>query len=101
MVDINKTLPSKAYNELIALLMHQHANLLFQLCANHVPLQTYLERIGKAPTSCCPTCHSAPKTGSHYLLICPTYLLHRAVHFHPLGHSRRTLFTLLNSKDAL
>ncbi|RPD68029.1 hypothetical protein L226DRAFT_434650, partial [Lentinus tigrinus ALCF2SS1-7] len=34
-------------------------------------------------------------------LACPTYVLHRAVHFRPLGFSGRNLATLLNSKDAV
>ena len=101
MADIDKTLPSKAYDELIRPLSRRHANLLFQLRANHVPLQTYLERIGKAPTKTCPTCHAAPETVAHFLLVCPTYSLHRAVHFRPLGHSGRTLTSLLNSADAI
>ena len=43
----------------------------------------------------------APETVAHYLLACPTYALHRAVHFRPLGHSGRTLSTLLNQSDTL
>ncbi|KAH9847031.1 hypothetical protein C2E23DRAFT_704729, partial [Lenzites betulinus] len=72
-----------------------------QFRTNHVPLQSYLERIGKAPSATCPTCGDAPETVHHFLLVCPTYALHRAVHFMPLGFSGRTLATLLNSKDAL
>ena len=43
----------------------------------------------------------APETVAHYLFACPTYALHRAVHFRPLGHSGRTLATVLNKHDAL
>ena len=49
----------------------------------------------------CPTCRQAPETVAHYLFACPTYALHRAVHFRPLGHSGRTLATVLNKHDAL
>ncbi|KAL7280944.1 hypothetical protein ACG7TL_005893 [Trametes sanguinea] len=38
---------------------------------------------------------------SHFLFACPTYALHRAVHFAPLGFSGRTLATVLNTKDAI
>ena len=101
LAEIDKTLPSKKYGQLIAGLSRRHANLLLQLRTNHVPLQTYLARIGKALTSTCPTCREAPETVAHYLFACPTYALHRAVHFRPLGHSGRTLATVLNKHDAL
>ena len=98
---IDKSLPSKKYGQLIAGLSRRHANLLLQLRTNHVPLQTYLARIGKTLTSTCPTCREAPETVAHYLFACPTYSLHRAVHFCPLGHTGRTLATVLNKKDSL
>ncbi|RPD60879.1 hypothetical protein L227DRAFT_464700, partial [Lentinus tigrinus ALCF2SS1-6] len=94
-------LPSKKYGALVAALPRRHANLLIQLRTNHVPLQTYLARIGKVMTATCPTCEEAPETVAHYLLACPTYGLHHAVHFRPLGFSGRNLSTLLNSKDAI
>ncbi|KAI0364126.1 hypothetical protein BV20DRAFT_956899 [Pilatotrama ljubarskyi] len=72
-----------------------------QFRTNHVPLQTYLHRIGKAASAACPTCGDGPETVTHYLFACSTYSLHRAVHFRPLGYSGRTLCTLLNSNDAL
>ncbi|KAI0363578.1 hypothetical protein BV20DRAFT_901743, partial [Pilatotrama ljubarskyi] len=72
-----------------------------QLRTNHVPLQAYLVRVEKVPSAVCPTCGEAPETARHFLLSCPTYSLHRAVHFRPLGFSGRTPATLLNSKDAL
>ncbi|KAH9849537.1 hypothetical protein C2E23DRAFT_737201 [Lenzites betulinus] len=94
-------MPSKRYGELVAHLPRRHANLLMQFCTNHVPLQAYLARIGKADTVTCPTCGTAPETVAHYLLACPTYALHRAVHFQSLGFSGWTLTTLLNSREAL
>ncbi|RPD65955.1 hypothetical protein L227DRAFT_127298 [Lentinus tigrinus ALCF2SS1-6] len=84
MAAVDRSLPSKKY-----------------LRTGHIPLQTYFERIGKALSSTCPTCGDAAETVAHYLLTCPTYSLHRAVHFRTLGFSGRNLKTLLNSKDAL
>ena len=101
LAEIDKSLPSKSYGQLISGLSRRHANLLSQLRTNHVPLQTYLARIGKSLTSTCPTCREAPETVPHYLFACPTYALHRAVHFRPLGHSGRTLANLLNKADNL
>lgn len=101
MADINKTLPSNTYNELIAPLSQQHANILFQLRINDVSRQTYLQWIGKAPTATCPTCHTAPETVAHFLLVCPTYPLHNVVHFCPPGYSGHTLTSHLNSADSI
>lgn len=101
LAEIDRGLPSRKYAERISVLPRRHANLLLQLRTGHVPLQTYFERIGKALTTTCPTCREAPETVQHYLLNCPTYVLHRAVHFRPLGYSGRKLSTLLNTSDAL
>ena len=101
MAAVDSTLPSKTYDKLISPLSRRHASLLFQLRTNHVPLQTYLAHIGKATVGTCPTCHTTPETVAHFLLVCPTYSLHRALHFRSLGYSGRTLPTLLNSADAI
>lgn len=55
--------------------------------------------VSTSPT--CPTCGGGPETVVYYLLARPTYSIHRAVHFRALGHSGRTLATLLNKPDAL
>ncbi|CDO74895.1 hypothetical protein BN946_scf184988.g2 [Trametes cinnabarina] len=101
MADINGAMPSKAFDKLTADIPRRHANLLIQFRTNHVPLQSYLHRFGRADDATCPTCLQAPETIPHYLLDCPTYFLHRVVHFRPLGFSGRTLATLLNSREAL
>ncbi|KAL1937221.1 hypothetical protein VTO73DRAFT_14448 [Trametes versicolor] len=101
MAEVDRTLPSKKYDDLIAALPRRHANLLVQLRTNHLPLQAYLARIGKTDSATCPTCGGAPETVQHFLLACPTYSLHRAVHFTPLGFFGRNLATLLNTKAAL
>ena len=72
-----------------------------QLRTGHVPLQAYLERIGKELTRTCPTCGEAPETVYHYLVECSTYSLHRAVHFAGLGRADRNLKHLLTSDRAL
>ncbi len=101
MAEIDGAMPSKKYGALISELPRRHANLLMQFRTNHVPLQAYMKRIGKAPSATCPTCGEAPETVQHFLLACPTYSLHRAVHFAPLGFSGRTLSALLNAKTSL
>ncbi|KAI0323726.1 hypothetical protein GY45DRAFT_1208738, partial [Cubamyces sp. BRFM 1775] len=89
------------FAELTAGLPRRQLNLLVQLRTNHIPLQFYLARISKADVATCPTCGGVPETVAHFLLSCPTYTLHRAVHYRPLGFSGLNLKTLLNSKDAL
>ena len=101
MAEIDGGLPSQKYEKLITPLSRRHANLLMQLRTGHIPLNTYLERIGKSLARTCPACGEAPETVKHFLVDCPDFSLHRAVHLHPLGHSGRTLSTLLNTEDAL
>ena len=101
MASIDSSLPSKRYEDLVRGFPRRHAGILMQLRTGPIPLQGYLQRIGKAISSICPTCREAPETVFHYLLECPTYSLHRAVHLSPLGRSGRTLRKLLASEDAL
>ncbi|OJT07833.1 hypothetical protein TRAPUB_1235 [Trametes pubescens] len=101
MAEVDGAMPSKRYGALISALPRRHANLLIQFRTNHVPLQAYFARTEKVPSATCPTCRGAPETVPHYLLACPTYSLHRAVHFASLGFSGRTLAALLNSKAGL
>ncbi|KAL1938254.1 hypothetical protein VTO73DRAFT_11898 [Trametes versicolor] len=61
MAEVDRTLPSKKYDDLIAALPRRHANLLVQLRTNHIPLQAYLARIGKTDSATCPTCAGHPR----------------------------------------
>lgn len=47
MAEVDGAMPSKKYGVLIADLPQWHTNLLIQFRTNHVPLQAYMERIGK------------------------------------------------------
>ena len=98
--EIDESLPSIKYMKLTAPLPRRHASLLFQLRTNTAPLYKHLERIGKTPSSDCPTCRGEPETVPHFLLRCPSYNLHRAIHLAPLGF-KRTLPRLLNSAKGL
>ena len=101
MKNVDETLPSGRYAKLVKPLARRHANLLTQLRTGHVPLYAHLHRISRSLTSTCPTCGEASETPTHYLLDCPTYTIHRAVHFRTLGREGRKLSVLLNSKAAL
>lgn len=89
------------YGALISALFRQHANLLLQFRTDHVSLQAFLARIGKAPTATCPTCSGTPEPVHHYLLACLINSPHRAVHLSTLGVSGRNLKMFLNSGKAL
>ena len=52
-------------------------------------------------TATCPACEEAPESVAHFLLDCPTYSLHRAVHLAHLGRAGRKLSVLLNTPEAM
>lgn len=53
-MDIDSGLPLAKYDELIASLPCQHANLLLQLRTGHVPLNQHLAHIGRVLSETCP-----------------------------------------------
>jgi len=68
-----------------------HASLLIQLRSGHAPLQQYLHRIRRTPSSICPSCHAAKETVRHFLLDCPTYRRQREALTRSLGRSARSI----------
>lgn len=69
----------------------KHASLLIQLRSGHAPLQQYLHRIRRTPSSICPSCHAAKETVRHFLLDCPTYRRQREALTRSLGRSARSI----------
>ncbi|KAH9902526.1 hypothetical protein C8Q73DRAFT_634979 [Cubamyces lactineus] len=80
-------MPLKRFAELTAKLSHCHTSFLIQFCTNHVLLQAHLTCIRKTEAATCLTCSAAAKMVAHFLLVRPTYTLHHAVHYCPLGFS--------------
>lgn len=62
MAEVDGAMPSRKYGALVSSLPRRHANLLVQFRTNHVPLQAYFARIGKATSTTCPTCGGVRKT---------------------------------------
>ena len=60
MAELDPSLPSKHYAELVSAIPRRHASLLIKLRTGHVPLQAFLARIGKAIWPTCATCREAP-----------------------------------------
>lgn len=49
------------------------ASRIAQLKLKHIPLNTYLKRIGRAASTRCPACGAEEETIDHFLLDCPNY----------------------------
>lgn len=77
--NIDSSLPSKKFIELISddRLSRLDVSHLAQLRAGHFPVNTYLERIGKADSTCCPVCGHPREDIKHFLLDCPSYVHER------------------------
>jgi ribonuclease HI len=79
-------------------------SLLFQLQSNHLPLNVYLNRIGKAETKYCDSCCTirnidTAETVTHFLFECPSYDYERHSLDAKLGHHSRDLRTILSNKE--
>jgi hypothetical protein len=75
MKKIDPKLPSQSYLELVADLMQCQSSTIMQLCAGHLPLNSYLYWITKRNSPNCShsRCIGQHKTVFHYLLKCPAY----------------------------
>ena len=72
-----------------------------QLRTGHIPISSYLARIGRALSLTCSTCVDAPETVYHFLVECDTDSLLTAVHFAPLGRADGTFKRLLTTDREL
>jgi len=73
------------------------ASTISQLRIAHVPLNTYLYKIGKIPSSRCPACNNPKEDPAHFLLACPAYAHERWA----LSRSLRKLKKALTLKSLL
>ena len=67
---IDTKLPASSYLKVIDSLSHQQASLLMQLHMGHIPLASYLHRIGKAEQPDCRLCSHGAEMVRHYLFEC-------------------------------
>ena len=79
--------------------------MLFQIWSNHLPLNSYLHKIGKLPSKKCDQCwrrrHTdTPKTVTHFLFECPAFDYERHELDRDLGRSSRDLKEILSDPDS-
>jgi ribonuclease HI len=94
---LDDTAPSSKFLKLIS---HKEvgrktASIISQLRTAHVPLNSYLHKIGKIPNSRCPACNNPKEDPAHFLLACPAYAHERWA----LTQSLRKLKKALNLKS--
>jgi hypothetical protein len=75
MRQLDESAPSSKFLKLIS---HKEvgrktASIISQLRTAHVPLNAYLHKIGKIPSSHCPACNNPKEDPVHFLLACPAY----------------------------
>ena len=100
--EIDRSLPSDDYLNIIEQLRRNQASLLTQLRTGHVPLKVILHRIKKTNSPECPHCrHGFHETIFHYLLICPHYTKARRYLQAELGPDAHSIPFLLNAKAGI
>jgi len=98
---LDASMPSKKYGQLVAALPRRHASLLIQLRTGHAPLQQHLFRIDRADSNVCPACMFAKESVRHYILECPAYQRPRALLERELGRTAHSLKYLLSTAGAV
>ena len=96
--------PFKKFREVTEQLTRVQSSLLFQIRSNHLPLNSYLHRIGKVPSGKCEQCWrrrriEATETVTHFLFECPSYERERHELDVELGRSSRDLKSILADLD--
>lgn len=100
MTAIDPSFPSSKFLKLISndKLSRMDTSRLCQLRTGHIPLNGYLERIGKVTNASCPACGHPREDARHFLLDCPAYA-HERWTLHQKSKTRNpSLNRLLNDK---
>jgi ribonuclease HI/endonuclease/exonuclease/phosphatase family metal-dependent hydrolase len=77
MDEVDKSMPSRKYLELVEGLTRHKASLLMQMRTGHAPLQAHLFRLRKTESPTCPSCGRERETVQHYLMVCPEFQAQR------------------------
>ena len=87
---IDSSLPSNKFLKLISddRLSRLNASQICQLRTGHVPLNTYLKRIGRVTGASCPACGHPREDARHFLVDCPSY-----------AHERWPLYRLSKTRN--
>jgi ribonuclease HI len=73
---IDKSFPSSRFIKLISddRLSRMDTSCICQMRTGHIPLNTFLEKIGKVDSTRCPACRYPKEDTRHYLMDCPSYV---------------------------
>ena len=103
MRQIDKSTPSaKLINAVSSSkISRETASQIAQLKLTHVPLSTYLKRIGRVSSARCPACGAEAETIKHFLLNCPNYAYKRWALNRQANklHKRLTIETILGEQS--
>lgn len=104
MEKINKDFPYDKHRKLLSQLTRVQSSLLFQIRSNHLPLNSYLHKIGKSPFKRCDQCWrrrrlEATETVTHFLFECASYDYERHDLDNKLGRSSRDLKVILSDVE--
>lgn len=101
---IDDSFPFDHHRKIVNTLTRAQASILIQLRTQHIPLNTYLHKIGKAENSRCEACwqrseQTTDETVRHFLFECPEYAAERSRLQTKLGRDARDLKTILKNKE--
>src|SRR6266481_1923633 len=71
-----------------------------QFRMGHIPLNAFLNRIGKADSLHCPTCQNTAETVHHFLFNCLSHAHARHDLARTLGHKSKSLRYILGDQEA-
>lgn len=103
---LDEDFPFEKHRKLLDNLTRVQSSLLFQIRSNHLPLNSYLHRIGKAPSERCAQCwrryrNEVTETVIHYLFECSSFDYERHDLDSALGSSSRDLKAILSDLDKI
>ena len=101
---IDEGFPYEKHRKRLESFTRVQSSLLFQIRSNHLPLNSYLHRIGKLPTKRCAHCWRTRRADvsemvTHFLFECPAHDYERSDLDRELGAASRDLKTILSDTD--
>lgn len=104
MEKFDEDFPFEKHRKLTDQLTRVQSSLIFQIRSNHLPLNCYLHRIGKAPSRRCEKCWhrrriEVTETVIHYLFECPSFDYERHTLDSKLKRDSRDLKKILSDPD--
>ena len=107
MEEIDEDFPYNSFCKHSYLLTRYQSSLMTQLRSNHVPLNSYLNKISKSDTHLCQACLEEEdeihcrETVKHFLFVCPAYAQEREELVNKIGRSHLNLRDIMSNKDRM